>query len=360
MNYVIDFTSQQPAYLQLYQQLREAIVKGAYPYQSKIPSRRLLIAETGVSMITVKHSLELLCDEGYIESRQRSGYYVIFKLDDFQDAQPPIAKPSIKTGEVSDGAEFPYSILAKTMRKVILDYNKRLLIKAPNQGCVELREEICSYLKRSRGIYVSREQVVIGSGAEYLYSMIAQLFGKENTFAIENPAYDKIRKVYESLGIECKPLTLRSDGIDSSELWETDALVLHTTPFHSFPTGVTVASSKKHEYLLWAKKREGIIVEDNYDSELTVSTKAEDSLFLMAEGERVIYLNTFSKTIAPSIRIGYMILPEKLVGTFQQRLGFYSCTVPVFDQYVLAELLSSGDFERHINRVRRKKRNEMK
>ena len=196
----------------------------------------------------------------------------------------------------------------------------------------------------------------LGAGAEYLYGLIAQLFDKGTRFAIENPSYDKIRKVYNSLGITCDMLTLGSDGIDSKELKETTANVLHTTPFNSFPSGISITSSKKHELLRWAALRNGYIVEDNYDSEMTVSSKAEDSLFAMSDKENVIYVNTFSKTIAPSMRIGYMILPEKLLDTYNEKLGFYSCTVPVFDQYVLAELLHSGDFERHINRVRRKKR----
>lgn len=359
MAFTLNSTSNLPAYIQLYQLLRQNIIKGVYPYGSKLPSRRVLVAETGLSIITVIHAIDLLCDEGYVEARQRSGYFVIFKLDEFQDALPPVTDTQVTMVQSLSKGDFPFSVMAKTMRKVILDYNDKILTKSPNQGCMELRRELCAYLARSRSVYVEPRQLIVGAGAEYLYGLIAQLLGKDHIFAIENPAYEKIRKVYSSLGIVLDSLTLHADGIDSTELWKTKAKVLHTTPFNSFPTGVSVSISKKHEYLLWAARNKAIIVEDNYDSELTVATKAEDSLFLMANGHNVIYLNTFSRTIAPSIRIGYMVLPINLVALFQEQLGFYSCTVPVFDQYVLAELLHNGDFERHINRVRRKKRKEM-
>lgn len=359
MNYSLEKNSTIPAYLQIYQMLRDDIINGIYPYKTKMPSKRILSAETGVSVITIKHSMELLCDEGYIEPKERSGYFVIFRKDDFQNAQTPVAHSNSRTLQVHYAGEFPYTVLAKTMRKVILDYSDRILIKSPNQGCTELREEICFYLARSRAIHISPSQVVIGSGAEYLYGLIAQLVGRDSEIAIENPSYSKIHNVYSSFGIKCDCLKLNPDGIESKALAATKACVLHTTPFNSFPSGISISISKKHEYLKWAHSRNAIIIEDNYDSELTVSKKAEDTLFSMTDDENVIYLNTFSKTIAPSMRIGYMILPESMVDAFNEKLGFYSCTVPVFDQFVLAELLHSGDFERHLNRIRRKKRKEL-
>lgn len=359
MNYSIDNNSKTPAYLQIYQQLRDDIIKGIYPYASKLPSKRTLAAETGTSVITVKHATELLCDEGYLEARERSGYYVIFMQEQFwgapAHANHKSVEASVSSADTTKG-EFPFSVLAKTMRKVIQDYNDKLLVKSPNHGCSELRQEICSYLARSRSIYINPDQVIIGSGAEYLYGLIAQLFHKNTKFALESPSYNKIQKVYDAFNISYELVSLMSDGISSEDLKKTAATILHTTPFNSYPTGITIGSSKKHEYVRWAQNRSGYIIEDNYDSELTVSSKPEDSLFSIAEGKNVIYINTFSRTIAPSVRIGYMILPESLIEKFDKQLGFYSCTVPVFDQYVLAELLHSGDFERHINRVRRKRR----
>ena len=203
---------------------------------------------------------------------------------------------------------------------------------------------------------VRPEQVVIGSGAEYLYSLIVQLLGNDRIFALEDPCYDKIQLVYRANSIQCESLPLGPDGIPSLALEETNATVLHITPFNSFPSGITASASKRYEYIRWAEQRNGYIIEDNYDSELTVSKKNEDTVFSLSKHGSVIYLNTFSNTIAPSIRVGYMILPERLLNQFEEKLGFYSCTVPVFEQYVLAELLQTGDFERHINRVRRAKR----
>ena len=235
----------------------------------------------------------------------------------------------------------------------------QLFVKSPNQGCLELRNAISNYLARSNRITVLPKQIIIGSGAEYFYSLIVQFLGGQRKFALENPSYNKIKQVYEANGVTCDMLELGQDGIKSNELEKTDATVLHITPFHSFPSGVTASVSKRHEYLRWAEKRNGYIVEDNYDSELTVSKKNEDTVFSLSDKGRVIYLNTFSHTIAPSMRIGYMVLPEQMVEEFHEKLGFYSCSVPVFEQYVLAELINSGDFERHINRVRRARRKKM-
>jgi len=357
MNYHIDSKSSVPAYMQLYQLIIQDILSGVYPYGSRLPSKRTIAEETGVSVVTVEHAIALLSEEGYIETRQRSGCFVIYRKSDFYGT--PVLKsstfPEIKP-QSSNVGDFPFSVFARTMRKVLTYYGNRIFIKSPNSGCDELRTEICSYLARSRGIFVKPSQIIVGSGAEYLYGLIAQLFRDRKKFALEQPSYDKIRKVYEAMGIQCDMLMMTQDGISSKELERTDATILHVTPFNSFPSGVTASISKKHEYLRWAKQRDGFIIEDNYDSELTVSKKPVDSLFSITTDSNVVYVNTFSKTIAPSMRIGYMILPEKLLEDFQRRLGFYSCTVPVFEQLVLAELLRNGDFERHINRVRRKKR----
>ena len=344
--------------MQLYTHLRRDIVEGRYASGEKLPSKRLLAEETGVSVITVEHAYGILCDEGYVEARQRSGYFVVYKRDDFLSANEERPLPPSVSHVHAANSEFPFSVLAKTMRRVLSVHGERILVKSPNRGCVELRQAIAGYLGRTQGIAVSAEQIVIGSGAEYLYSLIAQLFGKEHVFALEWPSYDKIRSVYEASGVRCELLKLGRDGIKSRELARTSATVLHVTPFHSFPSHVTADASKRNEYLAFARERNGYIIEDNYDSELTVSKKNEDTLFSLSGGERVIYLNTFSQTIAPSFRVGYMVLPRTLLAEFDRRLGFYSCTVSVFEQYVLAELIHGGDFERHVHRVRRKRRKQ--
>lgn len=359
MNYHIQPKNSKPAYLQLYECLKHDIVTGVFSYGSKMPSKRILAEDTGVSIITVQHAYEILCEEGYLEGRQRSGYFTVYKDSDFvsvADGMEETVSNVVKEHHPKSKTTFPFSVLSKTIRKVLLDYGDSILVKSPNRGCTELRAAISAYLKRSNGMNVRPEQIVIGSGAEYLYSLIVQLLGKNRVFGLEHPSYNKIQQVYEANGVSCDMLKLGQDGVKTSELNRTKASVLHITPFNSYPSGITADVSKRKEYLQWAKQRKAYIIEDNYSAELTVSMKNDDTVFSMAEEASVIYLNTFSETIAPSMRVGYLVLPEKLLEQFEEKLGFYSCTVPVFEQYVIAELLNSGDFERHINRVRRERR----
>ena len=356
MNYRINKSDSQTAYLQLYAQLRRDIVNGVFAYGAKLPSKRLLAEEVGISLITVEHAYNILCDEGYVESRQRSGYFAVYQSGEMMSAAEPAAiSVSADLPPLPKGA-FPFSVLAKSMRRVLSAYGDGLLQKSPNQGTPALREAIAAYLARNNGMQVSPEQIVIGSGAEYLYSLILQLLGREQIYGIEDPSYEKIRKVYEIGGGTCRLLKMGKDGITTQSLSTTDATVLHVTPFHSYPSGVTATASKRREYLDFIVRKNGVLIEDNYDSELTPSKKNEETLFAQDTHERVIYLNTFSHTIAPSIRVGYMVLPNAITKTFEATLGFYSCTVPLFEQLVLADLLRSGDFERHINRVRRARR----
>lgn len=357
MKYNVSDTKGKFAYLQIYEQIKKDIVSGALKFGSKLPSKRLLCEETGVSVITIEHAYSILCDEGYIEAKERSGYFVIYKESDFLSSfdshyEAEIIKPKHTKAE----CDFPVSVLQKTVRKVLSDKESEILKRSPNQGLDELRIAIAKYLYRSNGIEVLPEQIVIGAGAEYLYSLILQLLGKNRIFALENPSYEKIRKVYSANSVKTDMLNLGRKGIKTSELNRTAASVLHITPFNSFPSGITASVSKRQEYLRWAEKRGGFIIEDNYSAELTVSKKNEDTVFSLSKNGRVIYLNTFSQTIAPSMRIGYMVLPENLLKDFTEKLGFYSCTVPTLDQYVLCELIENGSFERHINRIRRAKR----
>ena len=353
MHYHIDKTAAQSAYLQLYHQLRRDIVSGVYPLGTKLPSKRLIAGETGVSVITVEHALAILCDEGYLESRERSGFFVSFAAADcFPVSEMENDRRALSLHGTED--EFPFPSLAKTMRRVLSEYGESILVKSPNNGCAELRGTIAAYLSRSRGISVQPGQIVIGSGAEYLYGLIVQLLGRERVFALEDPSYDKIRRVYQAHGVTCEMLRLGSDGIRSDELTRASATVLHVTPFHSFPSLVTASAGKRREYLRWAKERGGYIVEDDFDSEFSVSSKSEDTLFALEPERSVIYMNTFSKTIAPSIRISYMLLPPRLLEDYREKLGFYSCTVSSFEQYTLAEFLSRGHYEQHLNRMRKR------
>ncbi len=361
MNYTIDMNAAEPAYIQLYKCMVRDITAGIYAFGEKLPSKRGIALETGLSVITVEHALALLSEEGYIETRLRSGCFVLYRSADFHSRPERAAAPQERRAREARGVDyFPFSVISKTVRRVLLEWGEQLFERSPNFGMPELKYEICRYLSRSRGISVAPDEVIIGSGAEYLYGLVAQYLGAGRVFALEDPSYDKIRRVYEAHGIVCELLPMARDGIASGALAASRAGVLHLTPFNSYPSGITADISKKHEYLRWARERGGVIIEDNFDSELTVSHKAEEPLFSMAGGADVIYINTFSRTIAPSLRVGYMLLPRSMAEDFRAKLGFYSCTVPVLDQIVIAELLKNGDFERHVNRVRRKRRSEMK
>jgi len=359
MKYRIINSEHAPAYLQLYKQLREDIVNGLYPYQGKLPSKRLIATETGVSTVTVEHAYALLCEEGYVETKERSGYYVCFRRD--EGFMTPMAEASVSSfsfpGLIPDTSfEFPFSVLAKTMRSVLSDYGETILNRGENAGCGELRDALRRYLARSRGILADTEQIIIGSGSEYLYGLIVQLLGHTRTYGLESPSYEQIQQVYQASGASYVMLPLGPEGIKSAALHSCQADVLHLSPYRSFPSGVTASASKRHEYLRWASVPGRYLVEDDFESEFTLLKKSEETLFSHTEKDNVIYMNTFSKTISPSLRVGYMVLPKHLVPVFKEKLGFYSCTVPTFMQYVLAKLINQGDFERHINRVRRKKR----
>ena len=343
INYSIQKNADEPAYIQLYKLIREDIISGQYPFGSKLPSKRLLAEESGVSVITAEHAYTLLSEEGYVETRERSGYYVIFRSEDgfagadnaFPAEDQEFSALGINGSGMGDSSNdedasirFPFTILAKTMRGVISDYGDSLFSRSPSEGLLFLRTEISRYLARSRGISIPPERIVVGSGSEYLYNQIIGLLGRERIYGIEDPSYSIIEKTYQLSGAVYELLPLRKDGIDSASLKKTGAEVLHLTPYRSFPSGVSASASKRHEYLRWAAKEGRYLVEDDYESEFSVLKKPEDTLFSRADTDNVIYMNTFSKSISPSLRVGYMLLPEHLLPKYQEKLRILSCTVP--------------------------------
>ena len=353
LTYPIRERGNTPIYLYLYYKIREDIAAGRLTAGERLPSKRTLATHNGVSVITVEYAYRLLADEGYIQSRERSGYFV---CDLRQNAALPIPMPPHihpAAGAATD-PDFPFSTLCKIMRQVMTEYGETLLQKPPHNGCEVLRRAIADYLRRYRGMEVEPDRIIIGSGAEYLYMMIVQLLGRDRVYGIENPCYDKIRAVYTACGATCEPLDMDACGIASKQLAVTRADVLHVTPYHSYPTGVTAPAAKRFEYLDWAKRTGGILIEDDFDSEFAPAGRPVETLYSMDTDDRVVYLNTFSKTLAPSMRMGYMVLPARLTEEYATRLGFYSSTVPVFDQYVLAEFINGGYFERRLNRLRRR------
>ncbi len=304
---------------------------------------------------------QMLKDEGYIESRERSGYFVselklLGKKVNVKKEMTLLDLPKKSAWNRAEDSYFPESVYFKTVRAVLTEYGSELLDKSPNEGCAILRNSIAKYLLRYRGILAQPEQIIIGSGAEHLYSTVVRMFGNDRRYGIEDPSYQQIRMVYEGMGAKCELLKMGEEGILSTELKNTKADILHVTPFHSYPSGVTATAPKRYEYLKWSKECEDrIIIEDDFDSEFFMPGKPIDTLYMSDDSQRVIYINTFSKSLSPSIRIGYMILPEKYLSVYQEKMGEFSCTVPVLDQYVLAEFIDKGHFEQHLNRVRRRR-----
>ena len=252
----------------------------------------------------------------------------------------------------SPASGFPFSVWMRLQRQVMLDYGDRLLAPLPIQGCPELRQAIAEHLLQFRGLLVDPENILIGAGTDFLYNLLIQLLGREKTYAVEDPGYRKIRQIYAAGGVECVSAPLDIQGVIPEALGT--AQVLHCSPSHHFPTGIVTPAPRRRQLLQWAEAQPGrYIIEDDYDSEFRFHAHPVPALLAMDHGGKVIYMNTFSKTLAPSIRISYMILPPDLMAVFREKLGFYSCTVPSFEQYTLARFLSGGRFEKHINRMRK-------
>ena len=241
-------------------------------------------------------------------------------------------------------------------RQVLLRFPRELLARPENQGALHFRRAISAYLLRYRGMQADPAQIVIGSGTEYLYGLVAQLLPRAALYGIEAQSYEKIRLVYSAYARLYELLPLDAYGVSAEGLAASRASLLHVTPYQSYPSGVTATAAKRFEYLRWAKERGAFLVEDDYASEFSLQKKPLETIYAMDSNDSVIYLNTFTKTLAPSMRVAYMVLPKRLLESYRERLGFYACTVPALDQYVLAEYMNRGYLERRLNQIRRKLR----
>ena len=345
-----------PLYEALYRCIRGDILAGVLQPGDKLPSKRALAQNLEVSKITVETAYSQLLAEGYIRSLEKVGYFV----ETVERHTPP--RPVPAAAEAAPGREFlldltangtehfPFSVWSRLQREVMLDYGETLLLPLPNQGIPELRQAIAEHLAAFRGMHVEPENILIGAGTDFLYNLLIQLLGRDRTYAVEEPGYGKIRMVYAAAGVSCVSAAMDEKGVCPEGLREAD--VLHCSPSHHFPSGLVTPVSRRMELLGWAREGKWII-EDDYDSEFRFDAHPKPAMQSLDFDGRVIYMNTFSKSLAPSIRISYMVLPPALMGQFRQRLGFYSCTVPSFEQYTLARFLSRGHFEKHINRMRK-------
>lgn len=342
-----------PLYEALYRCIRGDILSGALAPGEKLPSKRALAQNLEVSKITVETAYGQLLSEGYIRSAERQGYFVEAGERPAPAPERPPAPPAPESAPplldlTGDGTvQFPFSVWARLQREVMLDYGEQLLLPLPNRGVPELRLAISEHLAGFRGMQVDPECILIGAGTDFLYNLLIQLLGRDLIYAVEEPGYSKIRRIYASGGVEVISAPMDASGVLPDVFDRAD--VLHFSPSHHFPSGLVTPVGRRMALL---EKKRGWIIEDDYDSEFRLNAHPMPTMQTL-DPSRVIYMNTFSRTLAPSIRISYMVLPPKLMEQFQQRLGFYSCTVPSFEQYTLARFLSRGYFEKHINRMRK-------
>ena len=340
-----------PLYEALYRCIRGDILSGHLAADTKLPSKRALAEHLEISKITVETAYGQLLEEGYIRSQQKVGYFV---EPISQKTAAPVAASSREEppADMGTGPEkFPFSVWSRLQREVLLDYGEKLLLPLHSQGSPELRQAIADHLAQFRGMTVDPGNILVGAGTDFLYNLLIQLLGRDKIYAVEEPGYDKIRKIYAAGGVACVSAEMDEWGVMPEKLG--DARILHISPAHHFPTGIVTPLSRRQALLRWAAEQDGYIIEDDYDSEFRFDAHPVPTMMSLDGRGRVVYMNTFSKSLAPSIRISYMVLPEGMMQRFREKLGFYSCTVSSFEQMTLARFLSRGHFEKHINRMRR-------
>lgn len=350
-------------YYTLYSLLRGDILRGKIKAGDKLPSKRVFAEELGVSVVTVQLAYEQLLAEGYVRSRERSGYFVENLSGRTEEPQPrpprEYAEPERKEKKFkydfvkgSAPAEtFPFSVWTKLMRAVLADCGEHLLERVPSAGDYELKRAVSDYLYRARGIDANPANIVIGAGAEHLYGVIVQLIGRDKTYAVENPVYGKIASAYVMNGAKIAPVAVGKGGMDMDALAQSGAHAAHVSPAHQFPTGAVMPVSARSRLIEWAESSGGIIVEDDYDSEFRLEGKPLQSTYAL-HPEKVVYMNTFSKSLAPSMRMGYMVLPPELYARYERIYRGSANLVPLFEQKTLAAMLNGGYFERHIQRLK--------
>ena len=359
-------------YEHLYKCIKNDIINGTLSAGTKLPSKRSFASNLGISTITVENAYQQLIAEGYVFSVQKKGYYVCdIDEDSVLRSGGTGAAPASRRGAASDPPQpprpittdfaaihtapenFPFTIWARILRSVISEEKEALMTPSPSAGTARLRRAICAHLRAFRGMNAAPEQIIVGAGTEYLYSLLIQLLGAERVYAVEDPGYRKISKIYGSHGVKCRHIPLDAGGVAMPELEASGADILHISPSHHFPTGIVTPVSRRYELLAWASKSDSrYIIEDDYDSEFRLEGRPVPTLSSIDVMEKVIYMNTFSKSLTPTIRISYMVLPEHLVRRFYEKLSFYSCTVSNFEQLTLASFIEEGYLEKHINRMR--------
>ena len=399
-------------YEYLYRCIRHDIARGIIPPNQKLPSKRTAAKHLGVSLITIEAAYQQLIAEGYVRTRERSGYYVCELAPAAQGSterkHPDAGKRTVQKQKPKQPSIatslFPYSAWAKTMRLTLAEETSETLAQAASTaGSPQLREAIAAYLHDYRGMSVQADQIVVGAGSQTLYQLIIQLLGRDRIFAVEDPGYPLLTRMYQLNNVPLAHVPMDDEGIQIDQLQASEATVAHIMPSHQFPTGVITSASRRRELLNWARKQsesapagmkppeanrtaqrtpeqpaasttgkltperlapeqhapercsspsERYIIEDDYDSEFRMTGKPISSLFSIDAANRVLYLNSFAKSLGEAFRIAYLVLPPQLAEKFHSELGFYANTVSPIDQLTLARFIANGHYERHVSRLR--------
>lgn len=358
----LDKFAKVPIYEQLYNGIKRSIISQLLDKGAKLPSKRQLADFLSISQTTVELAYGQLLAEGYITSVSRVGFFVedIQELPFIeQSINQPI--PSIEAEQPIlynfspskiDAASFPFSTWRKYAKLVMDESSMELLQTGHSQGELALRVEIAHYLYQSRGIECIPEQIVIGSGTEHLLPMILRLFDDNSKLALENPGYAAIPIAH--LNEQAVPISIDADGLIIEQLEKSDANLVYLTPAHQFPTGAVLSASRRTQLLNWASEQNNrYILEDDYDSEFRYIGKPIAALQSMDRSGKVIYLSTFTKSLMPSLRVAYFVLPKPLIQIYKERLSYYSSTVPRFEQHILAHFMRDGHFSKHLNKMRK-------
>lgn len=387
LTYSFDDRGMDFLYEHLYKEIKNDILMGNLKAHEKLPSKRTLAAHLNVSVVTVENAYSQLLAEGYIYSKPKSGFYVCdVKAEDADvvgvrnacyasGSEDHVTEHSHVIREHAESPDqnrffadfvnnstlsenFPFSTWTKLMRETMMDDREKLMKRSPSGGIFELRKAIADYLYQFRGMSVSPNQIIVGAGTEYLYGLIIQLLGRDSVYGVENPGYQKIQHIYDAYQVKCCYIDMDESGVNIDSLERSGADVVHISPSHHFPTGTVTPASRRYELLGWAAKQEGrYIIEDEYDSEFRLVGNPIPALQSIDASDKVIYMNTFSKSLSSTIRISYMVLPIPLMVRYNHVLSFYACTVSNFDQYTLTRFIQEGYLEKHINRMRKFYRN---
>lgn len=359
----LDKTIDIPIYEQLYQHIKEEIITGRLPFGEKLPSKRALVNFIKISQNTVEAAYDQLIAEGYVESIARKGYYILAKEDlAYVDQTTPSEKEVTDIHEWDyqfhpgriDTAHFPFNKWRKYAKQVIDEENQSLLLLGDMQGEYALRKQIAGYLYHARGITCTPDDIIVGAGTEMLLQQLVLLCGHQVTYGVEDPGYHAISHILKQYPNKVCPLGVDEDGLNVKQLESGSIDMVYVTPSHHFPYGSVLSVNRRIKLLNWAQEYPSrYIIEDDYDSEFRYSGKPIPSLESMDNAEKVIYLGSFSKSLIPSLRISYMILPKRLTQQYKNKFSFYQCAVPRMDQHILAKFMESGDFGRHLNRMRK-------